>query len=390
MHFDTKSIHSGYDPESEHGSRAVPIYQTVAHLFRDVDHAAKLFASEEDGHIYSRISNPTVAIFEKRMAALENAEAGLATSSGMAAIFLLATHLASPRADVISSNRVYGGTFHLFAETLPRFGISVRFVENPHSIEDWERAITPNTKFLFVETPANPTAEIFHIRSLSECAHARQIPLVVDSTLATPALQRPFEHGADFVVHSATKYISGSGTALGGIILGGKAQLDLIRSTLLRDLGMSLAPFHAWLFLLGLESLPLRMKKHCENAARVAGFLAGHEKVREVRHASLPQNQFHELMKRQMAGPSSLMSFELGGGYDAAKQFINNLKLISHVANLGDAKTLAIHPASTTHHQLSSEQQLAAGISPGLIRMSVGLEDTDDLIREIEEVLTTL
>lgn len=387
MKFDTKSLHAGYKPESDHGSRAVPIYQTVAHLFRDTDHAARLFSQEEEGHVYSRVSNPTVEAFEKRMAELEGAEAGLAASSGMAAIFLLAAALVKQGEEIVSSARVYGGTYHLFNETFPRFGITTRFVENPSDIPNWELCVTPRTKFLFLETPANPTLGVFDIGAIADVARAHSIPLVVDSTIATPALQLPFQFGADYVVHSATKYISGSGTALGGIMLGPKEVFDEMRGGLVYDIGASLAPFHAWLFLLGLESLGVRMKRHTENATTVAEFLEGHPRVERVHYPGLASSPHYDLARKQMTGASSLLAFELKGGIGAGKSFIENLRLISHVANLGDAKTLAIHPASTTHSKVPFEEQKKVGITQGLVRMSVGLEDPEDIIEDISQSL---
>ncbi len=387
MKFDTKSLHAGYTPESDHGSRAVPLYQTVAHLFRDTDHAARLFAQEEEGHVYSRVSNPTVEAFEKRMAELEGAEAGLAAASGMAAIFLLTAALTKQGDEIVSSPNVYGGTYHLFNDTLRRFGITTRFVNDPSKKESWEEAITPETKFLFLETPANPTVGVFDIKVIADVSHAHNIPLVVDSTIATPALQLPLRLGADFVVHSATKYISGSGTALGGIILGSKRVLDEMRRGLVYDIGASLAPFHAWLFLLGLETLGVRMKKHTENALKVAEFLEGHQHISRIHYPGLSSSPFYDLTQKQMTGTSSLLAFELKGGLNTGKRFIENLKLISHVANLGDAKTLAIHPASTTHSRVPVGEQERVGITQGLIRMSVGLEDSEDIIEDISHAL---
>ncbi len=389
MKFDTKSLHAGYEPESDHGSRAVPIYQTVAHLFRDTDHAARLFLQEEEGHVYSRISNPTVEAFEKRMAELEGAGAGLAASSGMAAIFLLSVALAANGDEIVSSPMVYGGTYHLFNETLPRFGITTRFVENPSEAKQWAKLISPKTKFLFLETPANPTLGVFDIKAIADVAHTNNLPLVVDNTIATPALQQPFELGADYVVHSATKYISGSGTALGGIILGPKKTLGEMRGGLVYDIGASLAPFHAWLFLLGLETLGVRMKKHTENALQVARYLENHPQVSRVHYPGLFSSPYYEISQKQMTGASSLLGFELEGGVNTGKKFIENLKLISHVANLGDAKTLAIHPASTTHSKVPPEEQERAGISQSLVRMSVGLEDPEDIIEDISQSLDT-
>ncbi|MFY9458058.1 MAG: aminotransferase class I/II-fold pyridoxal phosphate-dependent enzyme [Candidatus Spechtbacterales bacterium] len=389
--FKTKALHAGYKPGGNDFSRAVPLYQSVAHLFRDTKHAADLFLGREEGFIYSRINNPTVDVFEKRMAELEGAEAGLGTSSGMAAIFMVSAHLASRGEEVVSSDRVYGGTFHLFNDTLPRFGIKVRFVKNPHDIKSWQSAITKKTKFLFVETPSNPQMEVFDIALLSELAHKYKLPLVVDSTIATPALQQPIRLGADIVAHSATKYICGNGTALGGIILGKKKLMDEIRQGVYRDIGPSLAPFNAWLFILGLETLSYRMEAHSQNALRVAEFLEAHPKIKRVYYPGLDSSPFKKLVDKEMRGrASSLMAFEVKGTRKNGTRFIESLKLVSHVANLGDNKTLAIHPASTTHQQLPAKDLKKVGISDTMIRMSIGLEDPEDIIYDIKQALNKI
>lgn len=389
--FKTKALHTGYTPSSPDFSRAAPLYQSVAHLFRDVKHGANLFLGKEEGFIYSRMNNPTVDIFEKRMAALEGAEAGLGTSSGMSAIFMVVARLAQSGDEIVSSDRVYGGTFHLFHDTLPRFGIQVRFVKNPYDTKSWQSAITKKTKFLFVETPSNPRGDVFDIEALRKVAHARRLPLVVDSTIGTPALQRPLELGADIVVHSATKYICGNGTALGGIILGKKKLMDEIRQGVCRDIGPSLAPFNAWLFILGLETLSLRMEAHSQNALLVAQFFSRHPKVRAVYYPGLEGSPYFELVNRQMGGfASSLMAFEVKGSRSCGARFIEALKLVSHVANLGDNKTLAIHPASTTHQQLSKKDLQKVGISDTMVRMSIGLEDPADIIEDIKQALSKI
>lgn len=386
--FKTKALHAGYTPHEPDFSRAVPLYQSVAHMFRDTKHAARLFEAKEEGFIYSRMNNPTVDIFEKRMAVLEGAEAGLATSSGMSAIFMVAAHLASAGDEIVSSDRVYGGTFHLFHDTLPRFGMKVRFVRNPHDLESWQEGITRKTKFIFVETPSNPKGEVFDISALADLAHKNKLPLVVDSTIGTPVLQQPIKLGADIVVHSATKYICGNGTALGGIILGKKKLLDEIRCGVYRDIGPAMAPFNAWLFILGLETLALRMPAHSENALKVAEFLEKHPSVKKVYYPGLRSSPFKKLVDSQMRGEaSSLMAFEVKGERSNGAKFIESLTLISHLANLGDNKTLAIHPASTTHQQLSREALQDTGISESMIRMSIGLEDTDDIIDDIKQAL---
>ena len=386
--FATKALHAGYTPSSPDFSRAIPLYQGVAHLFRDVKHGANLFLGKEEGFIYGRMNNPTVDIFEKRMAALENAEAGLATASGMSAIFMVVAHFTRYGQEIVSSDRVYGGTFHLFHDVLPRFGIQVRFVKNPHNRASWEVVVSKKTRFLFVETPSNPRGDVFDIEALAKIARVHKLPLVVDSTIGTPALQRPLELGADIVVHSATKYICGNGVALGGIILGKKKVMDEIRAGVYRDIGPAPAPFNAWLFLLGLETLSLRMEAHSKNALSVAEFLAGHPKVKAVYYPGLETSPYFGLVKRQMGGlASSLMAFEVRGTRKNGSRFIEALKLVSHVANLGDNKTLAIHPASTTHQQLPKKDLEKVGISDTMIRLSVGLEDADDIIDDIKQAL---
>jgi len=289
--FKTNALHAGYTPSGKDASRVVPLYQSVAHLFRDTQHAADLFTAKEEGFIYGRINNPTVDVFERRMADLEGTEAGLATSSGMAATFMIAAHLAESGGEIVSCDRVYGGTFHLYHDTLPRFGIKVRFVKNPHDIKSWKSTINKKTKFLFVETPSNPQMEVFDIKALAALAHKHKLPLVVDSTIATPALQRPIELGADIVMHSATKYICGNATSLGGIIVGKKKLMDEIRVGVYRDIGPALSPFNAWMFILGLETLAYRMSAHSENALTVAEFLEKHPPciIRDykVRHTTI-------------------------------------------------------------------------------------------------------
>jgi len=389
--FKTKSLHSSYKPSGPDASRAVPLYQSVAHLFRDTKHAADLFTAQEKGFIYGRINNPTVDVFERRMADLEGAEAGLATSSGMSATFMIVANLARSGEEIVSCDRVYGGTFHLFHDTLPRFGIKVRFVKNPHDIKSWKSAIHKKTKFLFVETPSNPQMEVFDIKALAALAHKHKLSLVVDSTIATPALQRPIELGAEIVMHSATKYICGNGTSLGGIILGKKKLMDEIRAGVYRDIGPALSPFNAWMFILGLETLSYRMKAYSENALTVAEFLEKHPKVKNVYYPGLPSSPYHELVEKQMSGmASSLMAFEVKGTRKNGARFIDSLKLISHVANLGDNKTLAIHPASTTHQQLPAKDLKKVGISDTMIRMSIGLEDTEDIIYDIKQALNKI
>lgn len=387
--FRTKALRAGYSPSKTNPSLAVPLSQSVVYLFNDVKHAADLFAGNEEGFIYGRINNPTVDVFEKRMAELEGAEACLGTASGMSAIFMVIAHLTGQGDEIVSSDRIYGGTFHLFHDTLPRFGINVHFVKDPHDIKSWESEITKKTKCLWVETPSNPKSEVFDINALAQLAHEHEIPLAVDSTVATPALQQPIKCGADIIVHSATKYICGNGTALGGCILGEKRTMDEIRTGVYRDIGPALAPISAWLFLLGLENLTFRMEVHSANALKVAQFLEGHPKVKAVHYSGLKSSPYFGLVEKQMRGmASSLMAFEVKGTRTSAVRFIEALELILHAAHLGDSKTLVIHPASTTHEQLPEEYLKKIGISDTMIRLSVGLEDPEDLIYDIEQALT--
>lgn len=379
--FNTRAIHDGWEPSPGKPSLVVPIDQSVGYVFLDTAHAAALFEGTEEGFIYGRINNITVDAFERKMASLEGAESALATSSGMAAIATVAMYLAKG-GDVVSSDRLYGGTFHLFQETLPEFGIKVRFPKNPHHIKDWESEITEKTKLLFVETPSNPKVELFDIGELAELAHKHSIPLVVDSTIATPALQQPISLGADVVVHSATKYI-GIGRALGGVIAGAKDLMTGIRFSTFRDIGPSLSPANASLFLGGLETLSLRMKEHSKNARKVASALRKHPNVKKVYYPGSS-----ELVRRQMSGyASSLMAFEIKGGRKQGSAFVESLQLVSHVANLGDSRSLAIHPASTTHYQLPEEDLKRIGISEGLVRLSIGIEDPTDIIADIIQAL---
>ena len=380
--FSTKAIHAGntgFQPDS----MSTPIYQSVAYPYLDAKEAAAIFTGEKPGYTYGRWDNPTVEVFEKRMAALENTEAAIATSSGMSAIFLLTHHLVGAGDEVVSSNRVYGGTFGLFNVGLPKMGAAVKWVTNPESIDDWASAISPRTKFLFVETPSNPSLFIADISELAKLAKAKNIPLVVDNTIATPALQQPVLLGADIIVHSTTKYICGNATALGGIICGSHELISGIRQNGIRYLGPAMAPFHAWLNLNGLETLALRMDRHCHNALVVAKFLEKHPKVNYVNYPGLESNPYHHLIKPQMKGCSSLMSFELKGTYEQATSFIDSLVIITHATHLGTAKSIVTHPASTTHSAMGEAEMRKAGISPSLIRLSIGIEDETDLINDL-------
>lgn len=382
--FNTKALHAGqidFNP----GSMVTPIYQSVAYPYADAKEAAEIFRGEKPGYTYGRWDNPTVDLFERRMAALENTEAAIASSSGMSAIFLLTHHLVSAGDEVVSSNRVYGGTFGLFNVGLPKMGAKVNWVTNPDSIEAWAAAITPKTKFLFVETPSNPALFIADIPALAALAKSKNLPLIVDNTITTPALQQPILLGADAVVHSTTKYISGNATSLGGILCGSKELVNGIRQNGIRYLGPAMAPLNAWLSINGLESLGLRMDRHCHNAMTVATFLEKHPMVTYVNYPGLESNPYHKLVKPQMKGASSLMSFVLDGNYNDVTKFIDALEIFTHATHLGTCKSIVTHPASTTHSAMGEEEMKKAGISPSMIRFSVGIEDEIDLIADLEQ-----
>ena len=387
--FNTKAIHAG-KTDFQPDSMSTPIYQSVAYPFFDAKEAAAISSGQKPGFTYGRWDNPTVDAFERRMAALENTEAALAAASGMSAIFLLTHHLVSPGDDVVSSNRVYGGTFGLFNVGLKKMGSSVNWVTNPESIEAWKSAITPRTKFIFVETPSNPGLFIADIPALAALAKSKKLPLVVDNTIATPALQQPILLGADIVVHSTTKYICGNASSLGGIICGSKQLIDGIRQNDIRYLGPAMAPFNAWLTLNGLETLALRMDRHCHNAMVVATFLEKHPMVNSVNYPGLESNPYHKLIKPQMKGCSSLLSFELKGTYDDATRFIDSVKVFTHATHLGTCKSIVTHPASTTHSAMGEAEMRKAGISPSMIRLSVGIEDEADLIADLEQAFVSL
>lgn len=385
--FNTRAIHaghSGFKPDS----MSTPLYQSVAYPFDDAKEAAEISRGEKPGFTYGRWDNPTVQVFEKRMAALENTEGAIAASSGMAAIFLLSHHLLNPGDEVVSSNRVYGGTFGLFDTGLKKMGSKVNWVTNPENPDAWVAAITPKTKFLFVETPSNPALFVADIPALAELAKAHNLPLVVDNTITTPALQSPIELGADIVVHSTTKYICGNASSLGGIICCPKAFAEGIRQNDIRYLGPSMSPFNAWLNLNGLETLSLRMEKHSNNALVVANFLEKHPLVESVNYPGLPSNPYNKLMERnKIKGFSSLMSIVIKGNYDDATKFIDSLQVFTHATHLGTCKSIVTHPASTTHSAMGEIEMRKAGISPAMIRFSVGIEDADDLISDMEQAL---
>jgi O-acetylhomoserine (thiol)-lyase len=414
--FETKQVHAGQTPDVVTNARALPIYQTTSYTFNSTDHAAALFGLEAEGNIYTRIGNPTQDVVEQRIAALEGGVAALFLASGQAAETFAILNLANAGDHIVSSPRLYGGTYNLFHYTLPKLGIDVSFVENPDDLESWRAAVRPNTKAFFGETISNPQNDILDIPGVAAVAHDAGVPLIVDNTVATPYLIQPISHGADIVVHSATKYLGGHGSAIAGVIvdggtfdwtngrfpgfttpdpsyhgvvfaeLGPPAFALKARVQLLRDLGSAAAPFNAFLIAQGLETLSLRVERHVENAQRVPQFLAGHEDVISVNYAGLPTSPWYEL-GRELApkGTGAVLAFELAGGVDAGKAFVNALTLHSHVANIGDVRSLVIHPASTTHAQLTPEEQLATGVTPGLVRLAVGIEGIDDILADLEQ-----
>ena len=417
--FRTRSVHAGGRPDPTTGSRAVPIYQTTSFVFEDVADAADLFALQKYGNIYTRIANPTVASFEERIANLEGAIGAVAAASGMAAEFLTVAALAGSGDHVVSSAALYGGTHTLFDVSLRRLGIEVTFVD-PADAAAFAAAIRPETKLLFTEIVANPSGVVADLAALADVAHAADLPLVVDSTMATPYLCRPMEHGVDIVIHSATKFIGGHGTTIGGVIcesgrfnwgngkfpfmtepvesygglrfwenFGEYAFCTKVRVEQLRDLGPAMSPFSAFLLLQGLETLALRMEAHVANAQNLAAWLAQHPAVSWVRYAGLPDSPYHHLARRYLPkGPGAVFSFGVKGGRGAGAAFIEGVEVASHLANIGDTKTLVIHPASTTHQQLSDEALLACGVPPDLIRISVGIEDLDDICWDLDRALT--
>jgi len=421
--FDTLSLHAGQAPDPHTGARATPIYFTTSFVFRDSDHAASLFNMERAGHVYSRISNPTNAVLEERIAALENGRAALATASGQAAEAVAVLTLCEAGDHIVSASTLYGGTHSLFEVNLRKLGIDTTFVQ-PDDPENFRRAITPRTKLLYAETLGNPLLNIVDIEAIAAIAHEAGIPLMIDNTVASPYLCQPFKWGADIVVHSVTKYLGGHGTSMGGAIVesgrfpwdddkvrkkfpgmhepsrgyhgvrffetfGDFAYTMRARMEVMRTFGATLAPFNAWLLLQGIETLPLRMDRHCENALKVAQFLKQHPQVAWVNYPGLPDDKYHALAKKYLPkGASGLLNFGVKGGTAAGVKFIEAATFMSHLANIGDAKTLIIHPASTTHRQLSEEEQIHAGVLPDMIRMSVGLESIDDILWDIDQALT--
>lgn len=414
----TQALHAGHEPDAATNSRAVPIYQTSSYIFDSSEHAARLFALEEPGNIYTRIMNPTTEVLEKRLAALDGGVGALAVASGTSAILLTVLNLAQAGDNIVSASYLYGGTYNLFNHTLKRMGISVKFVDSsdPSKVA---AAIDDKTKAVYTETIGNPKNNVDDLPALARVAHDHGLPFVVDNTVATPYLYRPIEQGADIVIYSLTKFIGGHGTSIGGAVvdsgnfdwssgrfpeftspdpsyhglvyheaLGAQAFIAKMRVTLLRDLGPCLSPFNAFLLLQGLETLHVRMPRHCENALQLARFLEGHEDVAWVNYPGLPSHPDHQRAQQLLpAGQGAILGFGIKGGKEAGARFIDAVKLASHLANIGDAKTLVIHPASTTHQQLSEEQQLAAGVSPDFIRVSVGIEDIDDIVADFDQAL---
>ncbi|MBP2650380.1 MAG: O-acetylhomoserine/O-acetylserine sulfhydrylase [Firmicutes bacterium] len=416
LRFDTLAVHGGQEPDPTTGSRAVPIYQTTSYVFNDADHAANLFALKEPGNIYSRIMNPTTDVLEKRIAALEGGVGALAFASGHAAISAAIFNIAEAGDEIVSSASLYGGTYNMFSYTLPHLGINVKFVD-PSDPENFRKAITPKTKAIYAETIGNPKIDVLDIEKVAAIAHTNGIPLIVDSTFATPYLLRPIEYGADIVVHSATKFIGGHGTSMGGLVidggkfdwgtgkfpllsepdpsygglkyteaLGAQAYIVRLRTQILRDLGATLSPFNSFLFLQGLETLHLRLKRHSDNALAIAKYLAGHNQVAWVSYPGLETHLNYKLAQKYLPnGAGAILAFGIKGGLEAGKKFINSLKIFSLLANVGDAKSLVIHPASTTHSQLNSEQRAKAGAPDDMVRLSLGLEDASDLIADLEQ-----
>ena len=413
--FETKQVHAGQRPDPTTNARALPIYQTTSYTFDDTTHAAALFGLEVAGNIYTRINNPTNDVVEQRIAALEGGVAALFLASGQAAETLAILNLAGAGDHIVSSTRLYGGTYNLFHYSLAKLGIEVTFVADPDDLDSWRSAVRPNTKAFFAETISNPKIDVLDTPGVSAVAHEHCLPIIVDNTIATPYLIQPIAQGADVVVHSATKYLGGHGVAIAGVIvdggtfdwtsgrfpgftmpdpsyhgvvyaeLGPAAFAVKARVQLLRDLGSAASPFNAFLVAQGLETLSLRMERHVANAQRVAEFLDSHDDVLSVNYAGLPSSPWYERGKKLAPrGTGAVLAFELAGGVEAGKAFVDALRLHSHVANIGDVRSLVIHPASTTHAQLSPDEQLATGVSPGLVRLAVGIEGIDDILADLE------
>lgn len=419
LKFDTLQVHAGQKPDPTTGSRSVPIYQTTSYVFNNAEHAANLFALKEFGNIYTRIMNPTNDVFEQRIAALEGGVGALAVASGSAAITYAILNIAGAGNEIVSASTLYGGTYNLFSVTLPKLGIKTVFVD-PDDPENFRKAINEKTKAVYIETIGNPGINIIDIEAVAKIAHENGLPLIIDNTFGTPYLIRPIEFGADIVVHSATKFIGGHGTSIGGVIvdsgkfdwagsgkfpglaepdpsyhgvkyveaLGPLAYIIKARVQLLRDTGAAVSPFNSFLFLQGLETLSLRVERHVSNAKKIAEFLQNHPQVSWVNYPSLKGNKYYELAQKYLPkGAGAIFTFGIKGGVEAGKKFIDSLEIFSLLANVADAKSLVIHPASTTHAQLSEEEQLSAGVTPDMVRLSIGIEDADDLIYDLDQAL---
>ncbi|MCX7923568.1 MAG: homocysteine synthase [Clostridia bacterium] len=419
LKFDTLQVHAGQKPDPTTGSRAVPIYQTTSYVFNNAEHAANLFALKESGNIYTRIMNPTTDVFEQRVAALEGGVGALAVASGSAAITYAILNIAGAGDEIVSASTLYGGTYNLLSSTLPKLGIKTIFVD-PDEPENFRKAINDKTKAVYIETIGNPGINLIDIEAVANIAHENGVPLIIDNTFGTPYLIRPIEFGADIVVHSATKFIGGHGTSIGGIIvdsgkfdwggsgrfpgltepdpsyhgvkyveaLGPLAYIIKARVQLLRDTGAAVSPFNSFMFLQGLETLSLRVERHVSNTKKIVEFLKNHPLVTWVNYPSLKDNKYYELAQKYLPkGAGSIFTFGIKGGVEAGKKFIDSLEIFSLLANVADAKSLVIHPASTTHQQLNEEEQKAAGVTPDMIRLSIGIEDADDLIYDLDQAL---
>ena len=416
--FNTRCLHAGYCPDPATGARAVPVYQSTSFVFENSEHAAALFALQKFGNIYTRIMNPTTAVLEERVASLENGAAALAMSSGQAAQFIAVSSLLEAGDEMVAASTLYGGTYTQFDVSFRKLGFNVRFVD-PDDPENFRRAITPKTKCLYGETISNPRGNVLDIEAVANIAHENNLPLIIDNTFATPYLCRPIDYGADIVVHSLTKFMGGHGTSIGGVIVDG-GRFDWSRGNFpqltepsrayhgmkffetfgsiafiikarvegLRDMGTCLSPFNAFLFLQGIETLGPRMDRHAGNALAAASFLENHRLVSWVKYPSLASNPYHALAQKYLPkGAGAVFSFGIRGGYEAGRKFIDSVKLFSHLANVGDARSLVIHPASTTHQQLSASEQAAAGVLPDMIRLSIGIEDIDDILWDLDQAL---
>ncbi len=418
MRIETKCVHSGQAPDPATGARVTPIFQTTSYVFKDTEHAARLFSLDEPGFIYTRIMNPTIDVFEKRMTDLEGGVGALATSSGQAAITYAILNITKSGQHIVSSSSLYGGTVTLFTNTFKKLGIEVSIVD-PSDLSNFEKAIKENTRLIYAESMGNPKNDVIDIEELAKIAHKHNIPLIIDNTVTTPYLLRPIEWGADIVVHSATKFIGGHGNSIGGVIIdsgkfdwtngkfseltepdpsyhglryvkkfGEMAYIVKARVQFLRDIGACMSPFNAFLFLTGLETLHLRMQRHCENALEIAKFLKQHPNVSWVNYPGLEEHPYHQLAKKYLSGGfGAILGFGVKGGYEAAKKVINSVRLCSHLANIGDSKTLIIHPASTTHQQLTKQEREAAGVTDDFIRLVVGIENVEDIKEDLDYAL---